>query len=186
MAHKSWVKGHAGSHRYRLLAKTGLRVQGAGVGVDQAAVTSGRDAVTRHCQSGAPLRDRSRQPTMPLTQSENAPRFRISQPLQIADFVRLAMVVTGSDAVRISAGSYAGARSVLSGGRAWNDFCAVARMPAGRQGSWTGGLSPRRCPLRLSSQLLACSAGIASAVAGIGSLLGRGPSTTTGRGELST
>jgi hypothetical protein len=45
---------------------------------------------------------------------------------------------------------------------------------------------PRRCPLRLSFQLLARSAGIASAVAGIGSRLGRGPSTTTGRGELST
>jgi hypothetical protein len=33
---------------------------------------SGRDAVTRHCQSGEPLRDCSRQPTVPLTQSESA------------------------------------------------------------------------------------------------------------------
>jgi hypothetical protein len=33
-----------------------------------------------------------------------------------ADFVRFAMVVTGSDTVRISAGSYAGVCSVLSGG----------------------------------------------------------------------
>ncbi len=57
MARKSWVK---------------CREQAAAVGVEQAAVTSGRDAVTRHCQSGAPLRDRSRQPTVPFTQSESA------------------------------------------------------------------------------------------------------------------
>jgi hypothetical protein len=45
----------------------GCGEQAAGVGVDQAAVTSGRDAVTRHCQSGAPLCDCSRQPTVSLT-----------------------------------------------------------------------------------------------------------------------
>jgi hypothetical protein len=63
----------------------GYREQAAGIGVDQAAVTAGRDAVTRHCQkNGVPLRNRSRQPTVPLTYLERErPRFGISQPLQI-------------------------------------------------------------------------------------------------------